>query len=393
MESTACYRPEFDSNFVVQEHVGKKRNLMEVPYERPEEQLVKRRRSESGEKNVETIKPETNVEASSTVTRRVGEENPLKRKCMDVSQGPEGTGKRRRSETEENYKKMKDMFLKRYAVGRMLGRGGCASVCAGVRKSDGKKVALKIMSKIINDKYITVPGDTRRLPAEVALLELVCKPPRCPYVIELLDWIETPAGIVIVLEKPDHCIDLFEFCRRVTVTENMAKIIMRQVIQAARHCRARGVFHSDIKEENILINPHTLEVKLIDFGCGDLHKDTPYTECAGTPIYFPPEWLTEKKYEAEPATVWGLGVLLYSMLCGRMPFNSPHQTVYGLQCFPDRLSISSCSLINWCLQKDPKRRPTLEQVIAHSWVRHHTVAPCCRAPLVLRGMTPVLQIH
>ncbi|XP_047659332.1 serine/threonine-protein kinase pim-2-like isoform X4 [Tachysurus fulvidraco] len=352
MESTACYRPEFDSNFVVQEHVGKKRNLMEVPYERPEEQLVKRRRSESGEKNVETIKPETNVEASSTVTRRVGEENPLKRKCMDVSQGPEGTGKRRRSETEENYKKMKDMFLKRYAVGRMLGRGGCASVCAGVRKSDGKKVALKIMSKIINDKYITVPGDTRRLPAEVALLELVCKPPRCPYVIELLDWIETPAGIVIVLEKPDHCIDLFEFCRRVTVTENMAKIIMRQVIQAARHCRARG-----------------------------------------TPIYFPPEWLTEKKYEAEPATVWGLGVLLYSMLCGRMPFNSPHQTVYGLQCFPDRLSISSCSLINWCLQKDPKRRPTLEQVIAHSWVRHHTVAPCCRAPLVLRGMTPVLQIH
>lgn len=84
---------------------------MDVPYERPEEQLVKRRRSESGEKDMETIKPETNVEASSTVTRRVGEENPLKRKCMDVSQGPEsrpeGTGKRNRTETEENYKKMK----------------------------------------------------------------------------------------------------------------------------------------------------------------------------------------------------------------------------------------------------------------------------------------------
>ncbi|XP_060716651.1 serine/threonine-protein kinase pim-2-like [Tachysurus vachellii] len=152
------------------------------------------------------------------------------------------------------------------------------------------------MSKILNDKYITVPGDTRRLPAEVAIVELVCKPPRCPYVIELLDWIETPAGIIIVLERPDHCVDLFEFCRPVNVTENMAKIIMQQVIQAARHCRARGVFHRDIKEENILINPHNLEVKLIDFGCGDLHKDTPYTEYAGTPIYFPPEWLTERKY-------------------------------------------------------------------------------------------------
>ncbi|KAK2845530.1 hypothetical protein Q7C36_010384 [Tachysurus vachellii] len=357
---------------------------MDVPYERPEELLVKRRRSESGEKDVETIKPETNVEASSTVTRRVGEENPLKRKCMDVSQGPEsrpeGTAKRSRTETEENYKKMKDIILKRYAVVRLLGSGGCASVYAGVRTSDGKKVALKIMSKILNDKYITINGDTRRLPAEVAILELVCKPPRCPYVIELLDWIETPAGINIVLERPDHCIDLFKFCRRVNVTESMAKVIMQQVIQAAHHCRARGVFHHDIKEENILINPHTLEVKLIDFGCG-------------TPIYFPPEWLTEGKYEAEPATVWGLGVLLYSMLCGHRPFNSPHQTVYESQCFPGHLSISSCSLINWCLQKDPKRRPTLEQVIAHSWVRNYTVAPCCRAPLALGGMTPVLQIH
>ncbi|GAA6106720.1 serine/threonine-protein kinase pim-2-like [Tachysurus ichikawai] len=357
---------------------------MDVPYERPEEPLVKRRRSESGEKDVETIKPETNIEASSTVTRRVGEENPLKRKCMDVSQGPpesrpEGTAKRRRTEREENYKKIKDMFLKRYAVGSLLGRGGFASVYAGVRRSDGKKVALKIMSKILNNKYITIPGDTCRLPAEVAILELVCKPPRCPYVIELLDWFETPVGIIIVLKRPDHSIDLFEFCRRVKVTENMARIIMQQVIQAARHCRARGVFHRDIKEENILINPHTLEVKLIDFGCSDLHKDSPYTEYAGTPIYFPPEWLTERKYEAEPATVWGLGVLLYSMLCGHRPFNSPHQTVYGLQSFPDHLSISSCSLINWCLQKDPKRRPTLEQVIAHNWVRHYTVAPCCRA--------------
>ncbi|XP_047674727.1 serine/threonine-protein kinase PSK1-like [Tachysurus fulvidraco] len=247
------WRWKGDSHFVVQEHVGKKRNLMEVPHKRPEEQLVKRRRSETGEKDVETIKPESNVEASSTVTRRVGEENPLKRKCMDVSQGPESrpeaTGKRRRTETEENYKKTKDIFLKCYAVGRMLGHGGCASVCAGVRRSDGIKVALKIMSKIINDKYITVLGDTRRLPAEVAILELVCKPPRCPYVIELLDWIGTPAGIIIVLDRPDHCVDLFEFCRRVNLTENMAKIIMQQVIQAARHCRARGVFHRDIKEK------------------------------------------------------------------------------------------------------------------------------------------------
>lgn len=116
----------------------------------------------------------------------------------------------------------------------------------------------------------------------MALMELVCKPPHFPFVIKLLEWFETPKGFIIVLERPDPCLDLFEFGRRVSMSEDMAKIIMEQVIQAAQHCRVRGVFHRDIKEENILINPDTLKVWLIDFGCGDLHKDTTYDEHCGT---------------------------------------------------------------------------------------------------------------
>lgn len=114
-------------------------------------------------------------------------------------------------------------------------------------------------------------------------MELVCKPPRCPYVIEMLEWFETPTCFVLILERPDPCYELYRYARlhyNCCLPESQVKTIMAQVILATCHCYTRGVFHRDIKEENILLNPQTLEVKLIDFGCGALLKET-YTIYAG----------------------------------------------------------------------------------------------------------------
>ncbi|XP_053343282.1 serine/threonine-protein kinase pim-2-like [Clarias gariepinus] len=258
-------------------------------------------------------------------------------------------------------------FFSRYILGRLLGKGGCGAVHAGVRKSDGKKVAVKFMRKPGIDTYITLPGDTRRLPLEVALMKLVCEPPYCPLVIELVEWHETSTHVILVLERPEPCTDLFDYCENETMSESMARIITRQVIHAARHCSDRGVFHRDIKAENILLNPRTLEIKLIDFGCGDLLKNTPYTEYAGTTTFCPPEWIVKGEYEAEPATVWGLGVFLYQLLCGEELFSEAKDVVNGHVDFPDHLSEASCSLIKLCLQRDPKRRPTLKQILSHQW--------------------------
>lgn len=73
--------------------------------------------------------------------------------------------------------------------------------------------------------------------------------------------------------------DLFDFLvdQGGQLSEPLTRYIMYQVIRAARHCSDCGVLHRDIKSENLLINTETLQVKLIDFGCGDLLKDTPYT--------------------------------------------------------------------------------------------------------------------
>ncbi|KAI5629505.1 serine/threonine-protein kinase pim-2-like [Silurus asotus] len=115
-------------------------------------------------------------------------------------------------------------------------------------------------------------------------MKLVCKPPRCPYVIELLEWFETDTSFILILERPEPCVTLFDYCRSLQnqVPDAQAQSIMQQLVKALRHCHDRGVFHRDIKLDNILSNIQTMEVKLIDFGFSFLRKDTICTECDGS---------------------------------------------------------------------------------------------------------------
>ncbi|KAG2455879.1 PIM2 kinase, partial [Polypterus senegalus] len=160
-------------------------------------------------------------------------------------------------------------------------------------------------------------------------MQLVSRPPACPAVIQLLDWVITPSCVFLVMERPDPCMDLFDFMweRGQCLTEPIAGSIFRQVVQAVHHCQSRGVLHRDIKPENILVETSTQQTKLIDFGCGTLLNQKEYTSFTGTHFYAPPEWCLKKSYEAEPATVWSLGVLLFEMLCGQVPFKRKEEVI------------------------------------------------------------------
>ncbi|KAF4075196.1 hypothetical protein AMELA_G00231800 [Ameiurus melas] len=392
------------------------RKSMDVSHEElellPVEIPGERRRTEAEEKDVNREKTENDSEASYSFVERQSEVNPQKRKRTAVSHEepellPEGPpGKRRRTETEENHEKSENYsysfarsqskmnplteenqektgtqpvrrinpfreakFHGRYLLGELLGQGGFGAVYAGIRKSNGQKVAIKIAFKQEDELFTTLPGETRRLPLEVALMELVCKPPRCPHVIELLEWFETPTFFILVLEFPDPCVNLYKYCSSLSdaMSESQVKTIMRQIIWAAIHCQGRGVIHRDIKEENILVNPKTLEVKLIDFGCGALLNDSHNTPFAGTTLFLPPELIVKGEYEAEPVTVWSLGILMYSLLCGQEPIYDHYNIGEGDMYIPGELSEASCKLINWCLQSVPERRPSLEEVILDNW--------------------------
>ncbi|RXN20305.1 serine threonine- kinase pim-2-like protein [Labeo rohita] len=260
-------------------------------------------------------------------------------------------------------------ILSRYEIGRKLGEGGFGSVYEGKRLEDGLEVAVKIAKKPKNMKYINISGHPTPLPLEVALLILVNREPKAPEIIQLLDWQDQPEYYIMVMERPSPCEELWDYLKRHggILKEETARFIMAQATMAAHICCLRGVFHRDIKLENLLINPDTLEVKLIDFGCGDLLRDSGYTHFLGTREYFPPEYDVWRRYHGRPATAWSLGVLLFVMVCGRFPQEEDLDTIEHDNWSVPGLSEDCCHLIQSLLQQNPSQRMDLRDILLHKW--------------------------
>ncbi|RXN36959.1 serine threonine- kinase pim-2-like protein [Labeo rohita] len=212
-------------------------------------------------------------------------------------------------------------IFSRYTVGDQLGKGGSGVVYEGRRLDDDLKVALKYVTKTENTECIFIPDHPNPLPKEIALTILANRGPSVPEIIRLLDWTDHPDHFVMVLECPSPCENLHQFIRRHggSLDEETTRQIMRQAAHAANMCCLRRVLHRDVKLQNLLINRETSEVKLIDFGCGDILRRTPYRSYSGTAAYSPPEYHSRGKYYGGPATVWSLGILMFTLLCGRFP--------------------------------------------------------------------------
>ncbi|RXN35092.1 serine threonine- kinase pim-2-like protein [Labeo rohita] len=182
-----------------------------------------------------------------------------------------------------------------------------------------------------------------------------------------MEWFEEKDRYILILERPQPCKDLLKFMLNdmQLLDEAKTRSLMCQVVMAAKHCLERGVFHRDIKLNNMLINTETNQVKLIDFGCGDLVKPGYLGGFAGGVC--PPEYYRELRYEAGSTTVWSLGFMMYSMVYKRQPFRCLEDLMECNLKFRRTISTELQDLICRCMALDPTERPTVDEILQHEW--------------------------
>ena len=248
-----------------------------------------------------------------------------------------------------------------YEVKHSLGKGGHGEVYSAVRRKDGKKVAIKRIKKRNCEKR-----RRKKLPSEVSILQQLQD---VPGVVPLLDYHQSEGSHYIVMER-FPCKDMFDFISEHPsgVGENVARDMFKQIVEIVQHCRKKGFVHGDIKDENMLINTETKEINLIDFGSSDQWSEEVLTRFGGTRDYAPPEWLLAGKVTAEGLTVWSLGILLYSLLCGDIPFQTDLHIRQEKISLPPPISQAAASLVQRCLEKNPDKRITLTDLSTHTWL-------------------------
>ncbi|XP_047197801.1 serine/threonine-protein kinase pim-2-like [Hippoglossus stenolepis] len=268
-------------------------------------------------------------------------------------------------------------FEAKYLERKKLGQGGFGSVYAGHRRSDDLPVAIKhIPICDVPCQKVMLNGRACRIPKEVLLMHKAAGEPVTvgkSAAVSILDWYDLDQEVILVMERPVPSMDLLRFMDENygPMAEDVAKIIMKQLVDAAIDLKAKGVFHRDIKAENILIefSSDGHRVRLIDFGCGCIcKKNRIYIQFSGTLAYAPPEFHINWQYMAGPTTVWQLAALLFEMLDGFSRF----RTTGFLR---NELRISSVwskdcqDFLAKCLALEPEDRATLEEMQQHPWFK------------------------
>ncbi|KAI8580231.1 hypothetical protein K450DRAFT_238756 [Umbelopsis ramanniana AG] len=289
-------------------------------------------------------------------------------------------------------------FAAQYTLGQELGSGGYGFVVSALQHTTGREVAVKFIfrEKIPANKWAHDPK-LGVIPMEIYILRHV----HHRNIIEYIDCFQDGRFFYLVMElhgtgwsknklsqvadatsrqtaprsslmsRRSSC-DLFECIEQhQKFTEDQARRIVKQIVDCIKYLYSRGICHRDLKDENIVIDEN-FEVKLIDFGSAVVfprQRNHLFDRFYGTVSFASPEILMGNPYRAEPAEVWSLGILLYTILYGEVPFNDPMHAISRPFTTPKLQSSHECMhLLEWMLAKHPDHRARISQVAKHPWL-------------------------
>uniref|UniRef100_A0A8C5P693 non-specific serine/threonine protein kinase n=1 Tax=Leptobrachium leishanense TaxID=445787 RepID=A0A8C5P693_9ANUR len=252
----------------------------------------------------------------------------------------------------------------RYEFLESLGKGTYGRV-KRARDSQGREVAIKSIRK----DRIKDERDMIQIRRETEVMSSICH----PHIISIYEVFENTSKIVIVMEYASQG-DLYDYIsERQKLSEQEARKFFRQIVSAVQYCHSNGIVHRDLKLENILLDENK-NVKICDFGLSNIYNSDSYLQTyCGSPLYASPEIVNGRPYIGPEVDSWSLGVLLYILVHGSMPFDGQDykklvtQISRGAYKEPSHPS-DACGLIRWLLMVNPERRATLSDVAAHWWV-------------------------
>lgn len=312
-----------------------------------------------------------------------------------------------------------------YMLGRTIGAGSMGKVKFGYCKTDGQKVAVKIVPRNTSlnavkqsrgkSKHSGLPMTEDELEATMnrakakdfskevrvireASLQMLL---RHPYVCRMREFITHPNHHYMVFEHINGGQMLDYIISHGRLRERSARNFARQIGSALQYCHANNIVHRDLKIENILISKSG-NIKIIDFGLSNVFKPQGHLNTFCGSLYFAaPELLNARVYTGPEVDVWSFGVVLYVLVCGKVPFDDQSMPVLharikrGLVDYPNWLSADCKHILSRMIDVNPHTRASLNEIVSHPWMLQDHGAPepaylPKRKPLTAVSIDPVV---
>uniref|UniRef100_A0A803MVM3 Protein kinase domain-containing protein n=1 Tax=Chenopodium quinoa TaxID=63459 RepID=A0A803MVM3_CHEQI len=275
------------------------------------------------------------------------------------------------AESRPNYCKL--VMQGKYELGRVLGQGTFARVYYARNLESGKSVAMKVVGKekVVRAKMMD------QMKREISVMKRL----KHPNIVELYEVMATKSKIFLALELVRGGELHAKVSKEGKLEEHTARSYFRQLISAVDYCHSRGVFHRDLKLENLLLDQDD-NLKITDFGLSAFFEEEENNQVllrttCGTPHYVAPEVVSKRGqgYDGSKADIWSCGVILFVLLAGYLPFHDEnimqmYRKVYkGDFTCPSWFSAEARELITRMLDPNPATRITLAEIMESKWFK------------------------
>ncbi|XP_055601667.1 uncharacterized protein LOC129750686 isoform X3 [Uranotaenia lowii] len=259
-----------------------------------------------------------------------------------------------------------------YELDKTIGKGNFAVVKLASNVITNSKVAIKIIDKTCLDEE-----NLAKTFREISILKVL----HHPHITRLYEVMESRNKIYLVTEHAARGEIFDHLVANGRMKEEEAARIFSQIISAVDYCHGKGIVHRDLKAENVLLD-NEMNVKLADFGFSNTFTDgIPLKTWCGSPPYAAPEVFQGVEYDGPRSDIWSLGVVLYVLVCGALPFDGAtlHDlrsvVVAGKFRIPFFMSQECEHLIRHMLVVEPEKRYTLKQIANHKWLEMYNSIP------------------